>query len=259
MCAQRAQVAKGSRPLGEHAALHAGQAMGARRAEHAHAAGGVVARQHHHLHPLLVWCVEGEQLAYQRKSHAWRSGGVQPLQLQLHVGPCIALIEQAVFFLEIKQGARGNRHHQLVVQGLRHRGAYFMNWLSSMMGCSTASTISSTTRPMVTISRGSSKVASCMERRWTSVENCWAARCSITGNWPVCSPRRANMGNRLGKRFFCARAEARGAPSRTMTRASSASARRARLFSVSAAACSALRMGTPAPASMASVPAKRAA
>ena len=41
--------------------------------------------------------------------------------------------------------------------------------------------------------------------------------------------------------------------------ASSASARMARLPSVSAAACSAFRIGTPAPASIANVPAKRAA
>ena len=62
-----------------------------------------------------------------------------------------------------------------------------------------------------------------------------------------------------GKRFFCDMAEASGAPSRTSTSASMASARMARLLSVSAAACSALRMGTPAPASSASVLAKRAA
>ena len=67
------------------------------------------------------------------------------------------------------------------------------------------------------------------------------------------------MDSKPGKRFLAARAEASGAPSRTCTRASMASARMARLESVSAAACRALRMGTPEPASMASVPAKRAA
>ena len=62
-----------------------------------------------------------------------------------------------------------------------------------------------------------------------------------------------------GKRFLPASAEASGAPSRTCTSASIASARIARFESVSAAACSAFRIGTPAPASIASVPAKRAA
>ncbi|MCY1548081.1 hypothetical protein D9M68_841690 [compost metagenome] len=62
-----------------------------------------------------------------------------------------------------------------------------------------------------------------------------------------------------GKRFLLAMAEASGAPSRTSTSASSASARMAWLLRVSAAVCSARRMGTPAAASMASVAAKRAA
>ena len=128
-----------------------------------------------------------------------------------------------------------------------------------MIGSSTASTISITIRPMPTMSSGSRMVASAMARRWTSAESWRAARCSITGSCPVCSPRRANIDSRPGKRFFCARADASGAPSRTSTSASSASARSARLFSVSAAACKAFRIGTPAPASMASVPANRAA
>ena len=67
------------------------------------------------------------------------------------------------------------------------------------------------------------------------------------------------MASRPGKRFFCAIADASGAPSRTMTSASSASARMAVLLSVSAAACRLRKIGTPAPASMASVLAKRAA
>ena len=66
------------------------------------------------------------------------------------------------------------------------------------------------------------------------------------------------MASSPGKRFFCAMADANGAPSRTSTRASSASARMARLDKVSAAACRAFKIGTPAPASMAKVLAKRA-
>ena len=128
-----------------------------------------------------------------------------------------------------------------------------------MIGSITASTISITITPMATMSSGSSTVASCMARRCTSALSWLAARCSISGSWPVCSPKRANMASRPGKRFFCASALASGAPSRTITRASSASARMAVLCRVSAAACSARRMGTPAPASMASVLPKRAA
>ena len=52
-----------------------------------------------------------------------------------------------------------------------------------------------------------------------------AARSSIVGSWPVCSPRRANIASRPGKRFLPASAEASGAPSRTCTSASIASAR----------------------------------
>ena len=82
---------------------------------------------------------------------------------------------------------------------------------------------------------------------------------SILGSVPVCSPKRANIASRPGKRFLDDIALASGAPSLTCTSAAIASARIARLDSVSAAACSALRIGTPAPASIASVPAKRAA
>ena len=67
------------------------------------------------------------------------------------------------------------------------------------------------------------------------------------------------MDSRPGKRFFCASAEASGAPSRTSTSASIASARIAWFDKVWAAACKAFRMGTPAPASIASVLANRAA
>ena len=102
-------------------------------------------------------------------------------------------------------------------------------------------------------------VAIAIARRCTSVPSWRAARASISGSWPVCSPSRANIASRPGKRFFVDSADASGAPSRTCTSASIASARIARLDKVSAAACSAFRIGTPAPASIASVPAKRAA
>ena len=128
-----------------------------------------------------------------------------------------------------------------------------------MIGSSTDSMITTTTRPMPTMSSGSRIVAAAIARRCTSADSCVEARASILGNWPVCSPRRANIASSPGKRFLPASALASGAPSRTCASASSASLRMARLPIVSAAACSALRMGTPALASMASVPPKRAA
>ena len=57
----------------------------------------------------------------------------------------------------------------------------------------------------------------------------WRRAASISGSWPVCSPRRENIASMPGKRFLPASAEASGAPSRTCTSASIASARIARL------------------------------
>jgi hypothetical protein len=70
----------------------------------------------------------------------------------------------------------------------------------------------------------------------------------MAGKVPVCSPKRENITSSLGKRGCCAKALAKGAPSR-----------KAALDKVSAAACKAFKMGTPAMASMAKVLAKRAA
>jgi hypothetical protein len=120
------------------------------------------------------------------------------------------------------------------------------HWFSWMMGSSTASTISITTSPWSRSAAAPGWWPAPSARRCTSLPIWLAARCSISGSWPVCSPSRANIDSRPGKRFFCASAEASGAPSRTSTSASRASARIARLFSVSAAACKARRMGTPA-------------
>jgi hypothetical protein len=41
---------------------------------------------------------------------------LQPFELQLHVGPVVALLEQLVFFLEVEQRARGDRDDQLAFQ-----------------------------------------------------------------------------------------------------------------------------------------------
>ena len=49
-----------------------------------------------------------------------RGGHIQALALQLHVGAVVVFFEDAVFFLEVEQRARGDRHHQLVVQGQGH-------------------------------------------------------------------------------------------------------------------------------------------
>ena len=61
--------------------------------------------------------VEGQELAHQREGDARPRRLVQPFQLQAHVPGCIAAFEDAVLLLEIEQGARGDRHHQLVVEG----------------------------------------------------------------------------------------------------------------------------------------------
>ena len=112
---------------------------------------------------------------------------------------------------------------------LEHR-ATSTRLFSWMIGSSTASTISITTPPIATISSGSRIVAICSARRCTSAPS-WlrGARRASCGSWPVCSPRRENIASRPGKRFLPASAEASGAPSRTCTSASIASARIARL------------------------------
>jgi hypothetical protein len=90
------------------------------RAEHPHARDRVVARQDHHLHPLGLRIVEGQQLVHQRKRHTGRRWLLQPVQLQLHVGPVVPGLEQPVLFLEVEQRPRRNRHHQLPIQRHRH-------------------------------------------------------------------------------------------------------------------------------------------
>ncbi|OIQ62959.1 hypothetical protein GALL_555070 [mine drainage metagenome] len=47
---------------------------------------------------------------------------LQPVELQAHIGRVVGLFEHLVFFLEIEQGARRNRHHQTVVQVGGHGG-----------------------------------------------------------------------------------------------------------------------------------------
>ena len=78
-----------------------------------HARDRIVARQDHHFHRLGRrlgrrfgrGMVEGQQLPDQRKRHARLGRNFQPLQLQCHVGAVVALLEDFVFLLEIKQGA----------------------------------------------------------------------------------------------------------------------------------------------------------
>ena len=80
----------------------------------------VVARQHHHLHASLLWRVKCHELLHQTKSHPRVRWCVEAIPLQLHVGPVVALFKDSVFLLEIKQGSRGNGHHQLIGCGLGH-------------------------------------------------------------------------------------------------------------------------------------------
>ena len=111
-----------------------------------------------------------------------------------------------------------------------------------MIGSSTASTISITTPPIATISSGSRMVAICHR----AALHLGAELARPRGRASAAAGRSArpaaqNIASRPGKRFLPASAEASGAPSRTCTSASIASARIARLDSVSAAACKRLQ------------------
>jgi hypothetical protein len=86
------------------------------RAEYAHTRHRVVAREDDHLYALRIRIVESQQLAYQRERYAGLGRLFQPLQLQLHVGTVVALLEDLVFFFKVKQSARRNRHDQFAVQ-----------------------------------------------------------------------------------------------------------------------------------------------
>ena len=101
---ERPQVTPRRLSACEAAALN-GQAVMLRRAEHAHARDRVVAREDHHLHALCIGVVERQQLAHQRKGHAGFGRRLQAIELQLHVGPVVALLKHLVFFFKVEQGA----------------------------------------------------------------------------------------------------------------------------------------------------------
>ncbi len=75
--------------------------------EDAQARHRVVARQHHHLHPLGLAVggagIEGQQLARQREGHARRRRLVDQAELQLHVGAVVAGLEDLVLGFEVEQ------------------------------------------------------------------------------------------------------------------------------------------------------------
>ena len=154
------QIAPGRRAPVEGAALDV-QAVMLGRAEHAHARHRVVARQDDHFHalagcgrvegffPAFGRVVESQQLFDQRKRHARLGRHIEPLQLQLHVGRvflharrCLgpgvlreAGFKHLVFFLKIKQGARGNRHHELTLKTCQH-GLPLLVLFFLSVGCS---------------------------------------------------------------------------------------------------------------------------
>ena len=86
------------------------------RAKHPQTRDRVVAREDHHLDPLAARVVEGQQFFDQRESHARLGGLIEPLQLQLHIGVVVRLLENPVFFFQVKQRTRGNRYNELSVQ-----------------------------------------------------------------------------------------------------------------------------------------------
>ena len=126
--AQRLQVRIGGPAAREDAAFQR-HAMMVGRAEGAHAAGGVVAREQDHVHAPLGLVVEGQQLLHQRHGHAALGGQVQQLQLARHVGAVVTGLEQAVLFLEVEEGTGGNGDDQLDGRrGHGIRGPYGCAW-----------------------------------------------------------------------------------------------------------------------------------
>jgi hypothetical protein len=53
---------------------------------------------------------------HQREGHAGACGLVDALQLQLHVGAVVGAFEDAVLFLEVKEGPRRDRDDQLALK-----------------------------------------------------------------------------------------------------------------------------------------------
>ena len=116
---QRFEVAPWRLAPCEAAALDR-QAVMLRRAEHPHARDRVVARQDDDFNPLCIGIVERQKLAHQRKRHARLGRLFQPPQLQLHISPVVALLEDLVFFFEVEQGTRRDRDDELAFQGCGH-------------------------------------------------------------------------------------------------------------------------------------------
>ena len=101
---QRFEVAPGRLAAREAAALN-GQAVVLRRAKHPHATDRVVARKNHHLDVLRAHLVEGQKLFHQGESHTGLGRHFQPIELQLHVGAVVGLLEHLVLFFKVEQGA----------------------------------------------------------------------------------------------------------------------------------------------------------
>ena len=118
---QRLQVGVGRTAAGEHTAFQ-WHTMMVGRAEGTHAAGGIVARQQHHVHApfVLAGAIEGQQFLDQRHGHAALGRQVQQVQLAGHVGMVVALLEEQVLLLEVEEGAGRDGDDQLVVWTFGH-------------------------------------------------------------------------------------------------------------------------------------------
>ena len=129
MRAQRIEITERVAPAREHAALDLEIDL-TRRTKHAHAAHGIVAREHDDFHAVavdLVALVEGEELLHEREGDADACGHVEAVELVLPVRSVVAAghpgLVHAVLFFEVEQRARGYRDNEFVLERDRHGGS----------------------------------------------------------------------------------------------------------------------------------------
>ena len=91
-----------------------------RRAEDPQPGYRIVLGEDHHLDALGAQRIERQQLLHQRKGDPFARRHLQPRILQRDVSGFAFALEHLVFFFEVKQRARGNRHDQLAFDRIRH-------------------------------------------------------------------------------------------------------------------------------------------
>jgi len=78
--------------------------------------------------------IEREELLHEVEGDARLQQFLFVLELVAGIGFDALLLEDAVALLEVEQGPRGNRHHQLAVEGYRHAHAPLMTGITSQRG-----------------------------------------------------------------------------------------------------------------------------